>query len=639
MNHSRLPSRLALSLATLAALASAPAWAQIAATTQPAPTAKGPIAKGAVFSDSNRNGTRDPGEPGLANIRVSDGYSIVSTGPDGTYTLPLASDDVTIFVLKPRDFATPIDNIRIPRFYHHHAPAGTPDESFLFSGLEPTGPLPASVDFPLIPSPEPDKFRIVLFGDPQAYTTLEQTYYARDVVSEFARLGPDVAFGFGLGDLVGDNLDLLQPYNESNALAGFTWYNVIGNHDLNFDAKTDTHSDATFRRVYGPSSYAFQYGQAHFLVLNNVYWEGFDGLRADGHAKRGQYKGALRPHQLQFIKSYVDTVPTDQPIVILTHIPLYSGEEGKPAPGAHTAEFQQLLKILSKHPNTFSANGHTHYNLTTIIDQSKGFQGPPGTAHIHHNVATISGTWYAGMPDERGIPLSMQRDGSYRGYAIAEFDGPKFSVRYQPLGRPETEQIRIHAPDVVLRSKQSVPLLANVFDASQRSTVRFRLLAGDGQSVLSDWTPMTVTRAVDPVYAAQHAASVEWAKAAPGRRALSAPVALEHMFTAEIPADHSSGLYCVEVQTTNTYGHTFTARHPLRFVESPSEFADIDAKSSRVPRPGSRGALAAATRPTPTPITPPVFNPAAPPASPAAEPPAIPANSTTPPTTRPTPSN
>jgi hypothetical protein len=595
-------------LAACVALVSFTALAS-AHSTPPAAPATTPAARGTVYADTNRNGTRDPGEQGLANIRVSDGRRIVTTNESGQYTLPLSSDDVTIFVIKPRDYSTPVDNLRLPRFYHHHVPAGTPDDTFAHPGLDPTGPLPESIDFPLIPQPEPDKFRFVLFGDPQAYTTLEQTYYARDVVSEFARLGPDIAFGVALGDLVGDNLSLLHPYNQSNALAGFIWYNVLGNHDLNFDAKTDVHSDATFRRVYGPSSYAFQYGKAHFLVLNNVFWEGFDGLRADGHAKRGQYKGALRPHQLEFIKAYVDTVPTDEAIVILTHIPLYSGAEGDPSPGGHTPEFKDLLQILSRHPHTFSANGHTHWHLTSIIDESRGYKGPPGTFHVHHNVATISGTWYAGMPDERGIPLSMQRDGTPRGYAIAEFDGPKFTVRYQALGRPADEQIRLHAPDVVLRSGKTVQLLANVFDASERSTVRYRLLGGDGRQVLANWAPMTRTRAADPVYAAQHAASVAWAAAAPGRRALSAPVAIEHLFVASLSTDFSSGLYCIEVETTNTYGQTFSARHPIRFVESQTEFSELDALSTRVPRPGSRAAREAATRPAPPPITPPVVDP------------------------------
>ena len=40
----------------------------------------------------------------------------------------------------------------LPRFYRHHYPKGSPaDLNLTYEGLAPTGPLPASVDFPLSP--------------------------------------------------------------------------------------------------------------------------------------------------------------------------------------------------------------------------------------------------------------------------------------------------------------------------------------------------------------------------------------------------------------------------------------------------------------------------------------------------------
>ncbi|MFN4241668.1 MAG: calcineurin-like phosphoesterase C-terminal domain-containing protein [Tepidisphaerales bacterium] len=554
------------------------------------------VASGVVFEDANRNGVRDAGERGLAGVRVSDGRQIVTTDADGRYRMEIG-DDVTLFVLKPRDFATPIDQLNLPRFYRHHVPAGTPDERFVHKGIPPTGDLPASVDFALVPSPEPESFRVALFGDPQAYTTEEMTWYTRDVVSEFARLAGTVAFGIALGDLVGDNLDLFEAYNQANALAGFPWYNVLGNHDINFDALTDKHADATFRRVFGPSSYAFQYGPAHFFILNNVFWEGFRGLRRDGHAQRGHYRGMLRPEQLEFVRAYLETIPLDAPVIIATHIPLISGAEN-PSPGGTTAEFPQLLELLANRPNTFSVNAHTHYNLTTVVDASRGFRGE-GMVHMHHNVATISGSWYTGEPDERGIPLSMMRDGTPRGYAIAEIDGKRVQIHYQPLHRPDTEQIRIHAPDLALRDAGTVTVQANVFDASERSIVRMRLLGGDGRAVVRDWTSMSRRRALDPLYVRLHEQSTRWAAQVPGRRPLSAPEAIEHHYFAELDTALPTGLYAVEVETVSSYGRTFTARHPLRIVASEADFRGLDANSVRTPRPGSPAAREAATRPAP----------------------------------------
>ena len=36
------------------------------------------------------------------------------------------------------------------------------------------------------------------------------------------------------------------------ATVGIPWYNVHGNHDMNFLATDDRYADETFERVYGP---------------------------------------------------------------------------------------------------------------------------------------------------------------------------------------------------------------------------------------------------------------------------------------------------------------------------------------------------------------------------------------------------
>src|SRR6188474_488366 len=108
-------------------------------------------ASGFVFLDSNQNGRRDPGERGLAGVEISDQSQIVSTDRDGRWELPVESDeDTTYFVVKPRGYMTPVDGDQLPRFYYIHKPKGSPKQKY--PGVEPTGPLPASIDFPLVPS-------------------------------------------------------------------------------------------------------------------------------------------------------------------------------------------------------------------------------------------------------------------------------------------------------------------------------------------------------------------------------------------------------------------------------------------------------------------------------------------------------
>jgi hypothetical protein len=59
-------------------------------------------------------------------------------------------------------------------------------------------------------------------------------------------------FGISLGDLVGDDLSLQPKYKSVISTMGLPWYNVMGNHDMNYDAKEDSLSDESFEQTFGP---------------------------------------------------------------------------------------------------------------------------------------------------------------------------------------------------------------------------------------------------------------------------------------------------------------------------------------------------------------------------------------------------
>src|SRR5690606_30186050 len=127
-------------------------------------------------------------------------------------------------------------------------------------------------------------------------------YIAHDVVEDL--VGTDASFGVTLGDITFDNLDLFEPQAKMIALLGIPWYNVIGNHDINYDAGHDHHSDETFERVFGPSYYSFDHGPVHFLVLDDIEWL----VNEDG---KGRYRGGLGKEQMEFIKNDLAMIPED----------------------------------------------------------------------------------------------------------------------------------------------------------------------------------------------------------------------------------------------------------------------------------------------------------------------------------------
>src|SRR5579871_1640527 len=197
--------------------------------------AAGAQVAGLVFEDRDGSGMASAANPGLAGVLVSNGRDVTVTGADGRYTLPLP-DEATIFVVKPAGFTPPLElKTNLPRFYRHHQPKGSPaDLDLTFEGLAPTGPLPASVDFALRRQDEPKAFNAVLVTDPQPETGAEVDFIREDLIQALA--GVDAKFGLTAGDIMFDDLSLYPRSNAIMGAIGLPWWNIGGNHDLNFEA-------------------------------------------------------------------------------------------------------------------------------------------------------------------------------------------------------------------------------------------------------------------------------------------------------------------------------------------------------------------------------------------------------------------
>jgi hypothetical protein len=497
-------------------------------------------ARGVVFHDQNRNGRQDPGEPGVPGVRVSNGGEIVSTDHTGRYEIEVDDDEI-IFVIKPRHWATPVDSRNLPQFYYIHKPEGSPAE-FDFAGVEPTGPLPESVDFPLYRQAEPDKFRAILFGDTQPRDVTEVEYMTHDVIEQIVANGAHSAsFGITLGDIVFDDLDVMGPHNEAVALVGIPWYNVIGNHDLNFDAPNDELSDETFERHYGPSYYSFDYGPTHFLVLDDVTW-----VAAQGD-EEARYYGGLGERQMEFIRNDLAGIPEEQLVVLLMHIPL-TGVEDR----------QELYRLIEQRPATVSISAHTHYMEHRFIGAEDGWRGKEPHHHIVN--VTVCGSWWRGKKDERGIPHATMSDGGPNGYSLMEFDGSDFSLEMIPASRPRDYQMLIHAPESVPGGElPTTVVLANVFGGSDRTQCVMRVGAR------REWAPMQRITVTDPAYLREKAreeklTNRDW-------RELPGPHATPHMWRAMLPARLPPGTHIIEVKATSPLHGTYVDQRVIRVTE------------------------------------------------------------------------
>ncbi len=537
-------------LASALLLAAAPALAEGDAQT----------ATGSVYHDQNANGVRDAGEAGVQGVLVSNGREVVPTERDGSYELPI-DDDTILFVCKPRGWMVPTDGNGLPQHYYLHKPNGSPP--LIYGGVAPTGPLPASVDFPLTRQEESERFNVVLFGDPQPYNIEQVDHFARDIVPEVieAVQRESAAFGITLGDIVGNDLSLFGPHNDVVGAIGLPWINVYGNHDMDFDSPDDEHADETFNRVYGPTTYAFQYANIHFIVIDNVMYSG--GTK---EKPKGSYEAGLSEKDHRFVMNYFEAVnpphKTDQRFVFVMHIP--------------ATEFELKFRFLfSDEVRYGSIAPRVPLSLAAHWHRQRNYMIQAGTREHHHLVhATTSGSWWQGTKDEYGIPHAMMRDGKPNGWSMLTFDPALergYEVHFKAAGKPWSEQMHIIAPDVVWagdrRNAEHEKMLdaddavvVNLWSGSELSKVEVRYVhaqTGDATA----WRSMTTERGVDP-----HWASVRRQGETGEGPKMSSLSAETDLWVDRLPDALKRGSYTIEVRETNMYGHEHTARRILRVL-------------------------------------------------------------------------
>lgn len=499
---------------------------------------------GIVYHDQNKNGRLDNKEKGVSSVAVSNGREVVITDNKGKYTLPIGEEGV-IFVIKPSGYSLPVNDRNLPQFYYFHKPEGSPE--LKFKGLAPTGPLPGAVNFPLLSGQDNSTFRIVVFGDPQPYTRQEVEYFDRDIVSEIAGVqGYDL--GISLGDLVGDDLDLFDPYTRSVARIGIPWFNVYGNHDMNFDAKSDEYADETFEATFGPATYAFNQGEVHFIILDDVIYPRTDGRRG--------YTGGFTRQQMAFIKNDLKHVSKDKLVVVAFHIPPFSERSGGRT--FRPADRDELFNLLDDYPHTLSLSAHTHIQEVIFYGEEDGWYGKQ--PHLHYNVGTTSGDWWSGVPDQRGIPPTLMRDGTPNGYAVITFKGNRFTLDYKVAGADSSSKMSFWGPKVVPQNAwHSAHLYVNYFLGSEETRVEYQV-AGRG------WRAMSKVEEGDPHVAKLRQKWDTSETVLEGKRP-SNPVRSTHLWKAGVPNNLPLGEQTIKVRVTDMFGRTFTDEFRYNVVE------------------------------------------------------------------------
>ena len=144
--------------------------------------------------------------------------------------------------------------------------------------------------------------------------------------------------------------------------------------------------------------------------------------------------------------------------------------------------------------NAVSFSGHTHTTEHHYFGQEAGFAG--AAPHHHHVLTAVSGSWWSGPFDRRGIATADSRDGTPHGFHFLSIDGGSYATRFVPASEPNARQMRISldtefhfGPDLFrdfrmgqLQGSQlakdqlaAATLVVNVFDGGPKTKVEYRI--------------------------------------------------------------------------------------------------------------------------------------------------------------------
>ena len=504
-------------------------------------------AQGTVFEDRSGLGRRQDGDPGIADVLVSNGLDVTRTDRDGRYQLRIYNGS-TIFVIKPSGWSVPVDPVtRLPRNYYRHSPHGTP-VSLKYAGVDATGALPENIDFPLRRAEEHTGFSVLMFADPQPADRRELDYIRETVIST---VEGDYAFGLTLGDVMSDDLSLYGFYNRLVGQVGIPFWNLPGNHDLNLDAPHPAFARETWKQVFGPTCQAFEYGQALFVMLDNV-----EPLpkSVNGYS----YRGRIGEQQLTFVRNLLAQVPTDRLVVFAMHIPLASALNPDD-PSSNTIDAQQLLDLVGDRPSV-SFSGHMHTTEHHYLGAA--FGRPDADPHHHHVLTALSGSWWSGPPDARGLPLAQSCDGTPNGYHVLEIEGTKYTTRFVPTRERAQMRIMLHrSADAASKGNPclltglpvagcdlaATNVLVNVFDGGPRTLVNWDI---DGEPVSAMQRILRSDPLTEDLFERAGSTRKPWVKAEPS----------SHIWQGSLPSDLGVGLHRLTVHVTDGYGRSHLSR-------------------------------------------------------------------------------
>ena len=344
----------------------------------------------------------------VAAVQVTDGKTIVLTDHNGNFRINTSNESQYIYYSLPSGYESPIQN-GVPLFYKQINPELKNQK----------------INFEIKKSEKSQlKHAFILWADPQVLDMEEfdqLEVVVADVNKTIASLPADMSVhAISAGDNVFDKLNFYDKYKQVISQIKLPFYHVIGNHDMDYNLRSNDLSDKSYTAAFGPSHYSFNVGNVHYVILKDVFYYGFSY----------RYIGYITENQLKWLEEDLKSVKPGSMVIVSLHIPTIYGDAEKPRD--YSAQMSNsvmnnaaLFRILSPYKSHILA-GHSHTQWFTQATSNIA-------EHVH---AAACGAWWQG---------EICTDGCPKGYTVYELNGDSLSWYFKGVNQEKTEQFKTYS--------------------------------------------------------------------------------------------------------------------------------------------------------------------------------------------------
>lgn len=445
------------------------------------------------------NGTVTTGKRPMAEVIVTDGLHFTVTDKNGRYKLDAPDDAKFVYLLTPRGYVADFSS-GTPQFYKS-LQQGTSRYDFELYKMD----------------GDASKTVMIAATDPQLDTDHDTRRLFAETLPDMRQLlakypGRQKA-GFMAGDLTWDVYKNIADVKRFAHETGIPFYPVIGNHDYDKYMVPAEGADYAHRYEddFGPTYYAFQFGDTYYVVLNDIKYTG-----------NKRYTLSLEQgHQMAWVAELLNVVlQQDNNVSIVMHAPLRLDDGSGFIEGG-----KRLVDMLLAKPFRAAVfTGHTHLNAVWNL----------GNGIYEYNTGAMCGYWWTS---------DVAGDGTPNGYRVITADGQQWQQFYKATNHDASYQFEVYPVGTIADRPDAV--CCKVWNWDDRWTVRY---SEDGQPR----GRMSQFNAFAP----------EYLRYLDGRIATIdyTPKRVAHYFSA-VP---SPGTNTVTVEVEDAYGNVFTKSISLK---------------------------------------------------------------------------